>query len=266
MEPTVTPEPPRSVSPYPVLFQRKRMQPVDRSFRGVTSLPPVRGSKPRSVTPVQYTTSPPKKRISKEQALLISLKNYKLPACRYPVPFETCVSYKNDKDEEIPLIHRDLVLRLLRRLDHDAQPVLSKFNLLYTALSECHPQRTKAAYTCRLQLKFDLDLPAFAHYIQIRVRSRQAPNDPSKLHNRTSLQALLFHELAHLRYMNHGVEFMFFLRDIFAYAHKAGVFAAGETHQVPSCLKWENRVFETAGGVSDQELLALLKPSPALDC
>ena len=261
MEPTVTPEPPRSVSPFPVLLPRKRTQATDRSFRAVTSLPPVRGSKPRSVTPVMCMLSPLRKRISKEQALLISLKNYKLPA-RYPGPFETCVSYKNGKDEEIPLIHRDLVVRLLRRLDHDAQPVLSKFNLLYTALSECHPQRSKAAYTCRVQLKFDLDLPAFAHYIQIRVRSRQAPNDPTKFLNRTSLQALLFHELAHLRYMNHGTDFMLFLRDIYAFAHKTGVFVAGETHQVPSCLKWENRVFETAGGVTDQELLDLLKPSP----
>lgn len=256
MEPTVTPEPPKSVSPYPILLPRRKKLPAEQSNRIVTSLPPVRGSKPRSVTPVLQTFSPTRKCISKEQALFISLKHYKLPA-RYPGPFETCRSFKNDKDETIPLIHKDLVMRLLRRLDHDAQPVLNKFNLQYTALTECHPQRNKAAYTCRVPLRFDVDLPAFAHYIQVRVRSRQAPNDPTKFHNRTSLQALLFHELAHLRYMNHAEEFMFFLRDIYRYAKKKGVFIAGETHQIPSCLKWENRIFETAGDVTDQELLSL---------
>jgi hypothetical protein len=86
------------------------------------------------------------------------------------------------------------------------------------------------------------------------VRCRTAPNDLDKFYNRATLLGVLFHELAHIRQMNHGEGFMLFLRDIYKYASKIGLFRVGEEHQLPSCRLWENLLFKTGGRVSDVEL------------
>ena len=194
-----------------------------------------------------------RKVISKQQSLLIAIKNYKLPT-RYPERFATFDQYKNKKGDTIPLLHRDTVARVLMDLDRDVQPLLTEFQVFYSALSEAHPKWLRAAYTTRIPLNFEPCVKAFAHHIQLRVRNRTAPNDVGLFYNRSTLCAVLFHELAHIRHMDHGEEFMFFLRDIYKAATRRGIFRPGESHQLPSCRVWENRLFATAGNVWDYEL------------
>lgn len=197
-----------------------------------------------------------RKVISKQQSLLIALKNYKLPV-RYPERFATFQSYKNEKGEEIPLRHREVVSRVLMELDRDIQPLLKEFEVFYSALSEAHPQWSRAAYTTRIPLNFEPSVKVYTHYIQLRVRNKHAPNDLLMFHNRATLCAVLFHELAHIRHMDHGDEFMFFLRDIYKFASRRGLFQPSELHQLPSCRLWENRIFATGGNIWDYELRAL---------
>lgn len=258
--------------------KRKKVKCVN-STRTHTSLPPV-PLPPRSATPTSdsqpfrirllhkerspSSSKPPAlpvsekadrilKKVSQQQSLLISLKNYKLPT-RFPERFATFGHFRNDKGESIPLLHRDQVARILQALDKDVQPLLHHFHVHYSALSEGHPQWTKAALTNRIRLQFEEGLKAFAHHIQLRVRCRSAPNDFEKFYNRGTLLGVLFHELAHIRHMNHGEDFMFFLRDIYKYATKTGLFRVGEEHQLPSCRLWENELFKSGGRVSDAEL------------
>ena len=235
----------------------RRKAKVVKSVRLLKSLPPVKRPQPKpSPTSLQPSPQSTSSKVSREQSLQIALKNYKLPT-RFPQRFATFASYRNEKGEEIPLLHRDVVAKKLAELDRDIQPVLRRFKVFYSALSEGHPQWSKAAFTNRIALKFDEGIKAFAHHIQLRVRQKAAPNDTSLFYNRSTLQAVLFHELAHIRHMNHGVDFSLLLRDIYRYAHKKGVFRGGQEHQLPSCRAWENLLFACAGSMSDARLLEL---------
>lgn len=238
-----------------------RVQPMLPSVKGSAArlstpsfrtLPTTPGTPSISTRPQRFQKVR-KKSVSKQQSLLIAVKNYKLPV-RFPQQFSTCEVFKNDKGEEIPLLHRDVVLRTMKELDREIQPVLKEFQVYYSGLSEAHPQWPKAAYTNRIPLNFEAEEKAFAHHIQIRFRNRSAPNDSLQFYNKSTLFALLFHELAHIRHMNHGYEFMYFLRDIYKFAARKGVFKTGEYHQLPSCRLWENRLFEKAGALYDFEL------------
>ena len=238
---------------------RRKLKAI-KSVRVLKSLPPVK--KPCKPSSLQSTPSKASSKVSREQSLLIALKNYKLPT-RFPQRFATFESYRGEKGEEIPLLHRDLVARILEGLDRSVQPVLHHFKVFYSALSEGHPQWSKPAFTTRISLNFDEGIKAFAHHIQLRVRQKAAPNDVNLFYNRSTLQAVLFHELAHIRHMNHGVEFSMLLRDIYHYAHKKGVFRSGQIHQLPSCRVWENLLFACAGSMSDARLLELRATSTA---
>lgn len=282
-----TPATPASVKSVSRRHKRKKIK-VRKTARTQTSLPPV-PIPPRSVTPgndlpnpqsfrirllhkprspsvlkTQPTSEPASdtkvdrilRKVSQEQSLLISLKNYKLPT-RFPERFATFGYYKNDKGDSIPLLHRDQVSRILQSLDKDVQPLVHHFHVHYSALSEGHPQWTKAALTNRIRLQFDKGLKAFAHHIQLRVRCRAAPNDLEKFYNRGTLLGVLFHELAHIRHMNHGDDFMLFLRDIYKFASKTGLFRLGQEHQLPSCRAWENALFTSGGRLSDEELRSI---------
>jgi hypothetical protein len=198
-------------------------------------------------------------KVTPEKSLEIGIRNFKLPS-RYPERFSTYGEYKNDKGVEVPLLHRDRVTRILREIHDELQPVVKKFKLYYACLSENHPIRGKAAMTSRIPLKFEaVESPVFAHYIQLRVRNRLAPNDPAQFYNKATLLAIMFHEIAHISHMNHGKAFMLFLRDIFAFANRLGLIPKQETHQLPSCRDWEKLIFEKRGRVTDEELLLLLE-------
>mmetsp|Transcript_13241 Transcript_13241/g.24810 ORF Transcript_13241/g.24810 Transcript_13241/m.24810 type:complete len:325 (-) Transcript_13241:831-1805(-) len=206
--------------------------------------------------PVQpkHRPKPTPIKVTPEKSLEIGLRNFKLPS-RYPERFSTYCDYKNENGVEVPLLHRDKVSRILREIHDELQPIVKKFKLFYACLSENHPTRGKAAMTSRIPLKFeDVETPVYAHYIQLRVRSRQAPNDPAQFYNKATLLAIMFHEMAHILHMNHGKGFMLLLRDIFAYASRLGMIPKQEKHQLPSCRDWEKLIFEKRGKVADDEL------------
>lgn len=170
-----------------------------------------------------------------------------LPAS-FPPHLSTFYSYTNANGVEIPLLHRDKVTRVLRQLDTALRPIVTHFKVRYTVLAESHPQDKLAAFTLEVEKLY---------CVRVRVRNPACPNDVKKFYARKTLFALLFHELAHVRYMHHGRDFMLLLRDIYRYAAFIGIFQPGETNQIPSCRRWETRIYETAGSISDTELAAL---------
>lgn len=199
------------------------------------------------------TPTLPCEAISQERSKMITLKYLQLE--KYPKKFDTFFEYKKKDGEVVPLLHRDKVTKILVTLDKIVQPILNKYNIIYSSLSENHPIGKKPAMTHRIPLKF-MSSPMHAYLIQIRVRNQQAPNDCKKFYNRATLLALLFHELAHIRFMNHGKEFMFFLRDIYQYAHFINIIPNDE-HQLPSFRKWEKAIFSAKGNISNTKLVEI---------
>jgi hypothetical protein len=63
--------------------------------------------------------------------------------------------------------------------------------------------------------------------------------------------------------MNHGKDFMFFLRDIFAQAVKLGMFDPTMDNEIPSPWPWEQEIYRTGGEVDDETLLRLFKEHKA---
>ena len=233
-------------------------QPRNRSRSAIrkVALPKLRMKKPvkEPETPVKE-----RKQVPAEKSFSIGLKYYTLPE-NYPGRFASYSVYKNTNGEKVPLLHRDIIERTLVELDKELQPILKKFGLFYAALSENHPTRGKAAMTYRIPVKF-YGPNAFAHHIKLRLRSSKHPNDPKKFYNKSTLLAVMFHELAHIKHMHHGKKFMLFLRDIYRYATNFRIFPKNEAHLLPSCHAWENLIFKKKGQVSNETLLELYASS-----
>ncbi|CAL1148735.1 unnamed protein product [Cladocopium goreaui] len=175
---------------------------------------------------------------------------------------------RTPEGKKVPLKNRDKVVQTLHELNTKvALPICRQFGLRYNFFSEHHPQAKKAGVTCkeplilRKQGPDGTEVQETRYLVTIRLRLRLHPTkgDPQTdfVSHGTQI-AVLLHELCHLKHMNHGKDFMLFLRDIFAFANKTlGVFAAGESNEIPSPWPWENLIFQRAGDVSDEELLKL---------
>ena len=177
-------------------------------------------------------------------------------------------SMRTPEGKKVPLKNRDKVVKTLHELNTKvALPICRQFGLRYNFFSEHHPQAKKAGVTCkeplilRKQGPDGTEVQETRYLVTIRLRLRLHPTkgDPqTDFVSHGTRIAVLLHELCHLKHMNHGKDFMLFLRDIFAFATKTlGVFEAGESNEIPSPWPWENLIFQRAGDVSDDELLKL---------
>jgi len=177
-------------------------------------------------------------------------------------------SMRSAEGQKVPLKNRDKVVRTLHELNSKvALPICRHFGLRYNFFSEHHPQAKKAGVTCKEPLILRKEGPdgteiqetRYLVTIRLRLRLHPTKGDPqTEFISRGTQIAVLLHELCHLKHMNHGKDFMLFLRDIFAYACKLGVFdPAAMTNEIPSPWPWENVIFKTAGEVSDEELLKI---------
>lgn len=156
--------------------------------------------------------------------------------------------------KNIALKRRDHVCAIISNLEKSvAKPICVYFNLSYNLLGEHHPNERKAGITTKERV---LTTGAFRWTIRVRIRSRTDPISTFFSHG-THL-AVLLHEIAHLRFMNHGIDFAIFLRDIYRYAYGLGIFACDPKNELPSPWEWERKIWDSKGAITDSELFQLV--------
>lgn len=169
---------------------------------------------------------------------------------------------------EIPLQNRGNVLRILQELNTNVlRPLCQKFNLWYDFLFEQHCQANapgvarRETHTLTME-STDGTSRQKTRLVTIRLRVRLHPSrgDPqTEFISRGTQLGVLLHELCHLKSMDHDIDFMILLREVFQEATKMGVFKPDVMfNEYPSRKEWENEIFHRGGNIPPDELLLLM--------
>lgn len=183
--------------------------------------------------------------------------------------YKCCAMMKDAYGRRVTLKNRQAILQTLFMLDVTvAQPICQYFGLQCPQVLAEYPCSAKKAGVTQKRVHFSEEgvEPFEEVAIKIRLRVHPTVGDPQSdtISHGTQL-AVLLHELAHLKHMSHGIEFMLFLRDIFAEARRSGIFDPTEaTNDIPSPWPWENEIFRSGGDIADEELLCLFHKHAAM--
>ena len=107
---------------------------------------------------------------------------------------------------------------LIERLNRDAQHIAWRFGLSYRSI-----EAERANVTSRFGVCYDDGV--------IRIRLRHAVTGQPLRYS--SLISTLCHELAHLRYFNHGLRFRAFNQQLLEFAKAERIYRPGEPNPTP---------------------------------
>lgn len=174
--------------------------------------------------------------------------------------YKVCNTSVDDYGRRVNLENKHVVLQVLHELGMNvATPICQHFGLQPIAVLGEQPCQEKKAGVTQKQMYISDEDSQEEIAIKIRLRVHPSKGDPHSQFISIGTQlAILLHELAHVRHMNHNIGFMLFLRDIFAFARQEGLFDPSQlTNEIPSPWPWENEIFCTGGDIVDEELLCL---------
>ena len=160
-------------------------------------------------------------------------------------------------NDRVRLENQNVVASIIDELERKiCRPIIRHFKLNPCTISEQSPDARKAGVTLRKLVPAGSAGDHYVFSIRVRIRSRDDP--VRKMLSRGTHIAVTLHELAHLRFLNHGPEFAMFLREIFIYARtRLGLFDSPLYNQIPSPWEWERAIWDTKGDADAKSVARL---------